>query len=168
MLLNPYVTEFNGHAFARFCLTPKYVIRRGVNKDAMGVSASVGSQDERAPKRACLRQPTLPRCQGAACTTGAHAGPCSEFTPQLVGCLRFIMENCPGMTKVILNWDCSHCYDWNSKSLHCLQTRTNLKHLSIRRVLCNDKTIRMFQENCPLLESVFSQATYVWLKFSII
>jgi hypothetical protein len=79
------------------------------------------------------------------------------FKNEDVSCLMFILEKCPRITKVIVRKDCYCCFDvdWNNKSLNCLQTRTmNLKHLSIRSVLCGDETMRLIQENCPNLELV--------------
>jgi hypothetical protein len=77
------------------------------------------------------------------------------FINEDVSCLRFILEKCPRITKVIVRNDCYCCFDmdycWNNKSF---KSWTNLKHLSFRSVLCNDETMRLIQENCPNLELV--------------
>jgi hypothetical protein len=79
-------------------------------------------------------------------------------------CYRLVLEQCPRMTKVVQeHCDCWEGQQWHDYSFNCLQTWTNLKHLNFRGVFCCDRSMRLIQENCPLLESVIS--LYFFIKF---
>ena len=46
-------------------------------------------------KRQCFRQPTFPKCQGAAYFTGVHTGPPQSEMPPLIALIIKLMFNTP-------------------------------------------------------------------------
>jgi hypothetical protein len=68
---------------------------------------------------------------------------------------RHIVKNCPRMKKgVHVLCQCWGREDLEDLTINCLQTWTNLRHFYVRGIFCDDKIMRLIQENCPQLELV--------------